>query len=113
MWWAEDFLFWKEQQSFFTEIARKHPGETKWHGVIAGLKGLIRVEQKRYRKIYGEKFDMNNLEKKILIEWIDNSNYVLNDWERKFFDHVSNKGYQLTKKESKKLVELYEKSGAV
>ena len=108
--WAEDFIFWQSQQDFFVRMAQKHPNIKIWHQTIAGLKGLIRYEQKKYRKIYGEKWSMNNLEKKVLIEWIHNSGCALNSWEQKFLSHVTDKPYQLTKKEANKLVELYEKS---
>lgn len=59
--WVSDFKFWVEQKSFFVEMARKHPGEKRWHEVIKGLEKLISREQKRYKEIYGVRFNINRV----------------------------------------------------
>ena len=59
--WVSDFKFWLEQKKFFVAMARKHPGEKRWHDVIRNLEKLIAREQKKYKDIYGTRFNMKGI----------------------------------------------------
>lgn len=108
--WAEDFIFFKQQKDFFIQTATKHPGDTRWHEIIVGLKKLIKVEQSRYKEIYGEVFKMRNVDAKTLIEWIEKSSYVPNDWEQGFIDDMLSLPWNLNKNQTTCLEKIYAKS---
>jgi len=108
--WAQDFIFYKKQQDFFVLMARKHPGDKRWHNIIDNIKRLIRAEKKCYKKIYGEVFKITNLEKDTLIEWIYNSSHKLTDWEEGFLQDMLNQPWQLNDNQKKCLQKIYDKS---
>ena len=110
MWWAQDFIFYQQDKAFYVNMAKKYPGVTIWHKFIKQTKDIIKREQKRYRREYGERFDMKNLETSTLIEWINKSNYVPNSWEKKFMDSVLDQGCALSTKQKTCLNRIYEKS---
>lgn len=59
--WESDFKFWYEQRLFFVGMARKYPSDKRWHEIIKGLEKIIRQEQKRYKEIYGTRFNINRI----------------------------------------------------
>ena len=91
-------------------MAKKYPGVTIWHKFIKQTNDIIKREQKRYRREYGESFKMENLETSILIEWIEKSGYVPSVWEKKFMSDVLGQGYALSQKQKVCLNRIYEKS---
>ena len=110
MWWAQDFIFYNQDKEFYVNMAKKYPGVTIWHKFIKQTKDIIKREQKRYRREYGESFKLENLETSILIDWINGLGYAPNNWERGFMDDVSSQGYALTPGQKTCLMKIYEKS---
>ncbi len=108
----DDFSFWSAQLVFFRGLSQQHPGLILCHDAIAGLKRIIREEQKRYRKLFGEGFSMNNVDARILADWIRQSGYQPNAWEEGFLTNVYNQGYQLTSKQRESLQMIYAKSSS-
>ena len=106
-WWAEDFIFWKAQHAFFVAIAQKHPGITAWHEIISGLNKLVIIEQRRYKRVYGESFKLTNMDSQYFMNAINQSNYLFNEWEYKFFQSVIDQEWALSKKQKKCLYKIY------
>ncbi len=109
-WFVQDFIFYSQEKVFFKDMAVKNPGVKMWHKVIKSINDLIKREQKKYRKEYGEPFKMSNLETSTLIEWIEKSGYKPSVWEDKFMKDVSSQGYALSPKQKECLQRIYEKS---
>ena len=105
-----DFAFWNEQLLFFRFFSQRNPGLTECHKTIVGLKHILREEQKRYRKLYGEFFTMRTVDARILIDWVRGSGYKANPWELSFMSSVYEQGFQPTAKQKECLQRIYEKS---
>lgn len=104
-----DFAFWNEQLLFFRGLSQRNPGLVVCHDTIHGLRRILREEQKRYRKLYGEFFTMRTVDARILIDWVRQSGYRPTVWEDGFLNNVYNQGYQPTPKQREWLRGIYEK----
>ena len=63
--WQEDFHFWLSQRWLFVKLRRKHPENNLFLREIKGLDKVIKVEQGRYRAIYGSNLNLVGMRKDI------------------------------------------------
>lgn len=57
--WQEDFKDWAYLRKRFIELQRKHPDSPIFIDTIKLIDKLIQTEQRRYKEIYGTRFNSN------------------------------------------------------
>lgn len=106
----DDFSFWSIQLAFVRRLSQRNPGLVLAHEAIQEIQRAIRLEQREYRKLYGEGFSMRNVDARTLIEWITQSGYKPNVWESGFMASLYEQGFAPTAKQKTCLNRIYEKA---